>query len=657
MLIADLGNNHGEWRFSAPLQAKKGALSSMTGTHPLPLRVTPGPRETVPSFLSRMAATNGSSATDFSRDMGFSVKQAINLNNDALQRLAEISGLTELQSTEMVSWTGQRLGNVRTAFRGETFVSRAVRSPAMRGCPVCLRDDALDQPEPLRAMIMRGDWQVRGVDICIKHRHPLVVLWRNANLFQRYDIGTRLSEVLPEIVSGRFEQPDVEPSAYDFWLSKRFENGLDNTALAKYSVFPTMTLCKALGSELLRQSPDCNPKDQNFDHKANAVGFEVAKQGEPAIRSAFDKLAEMADGALDEPKKAFGQIFVKLNRYYIEDDEFAPFRKILRDCILDVWPYGRGETVLGVELLARRLHSIRSASFETGIGPSVLSDFLTEAGAFAPNDDRPNSRKTFDAALYAGLLAEIPKLVGPIEMRRIIGATRAELMSLEEDEVLPPFTKVSTIKSPWRIADGQAFIAELSNIANDIGPNEEGWETLQQTRKRSAIKLGTLFQAIRDGQLQLGKLEGAVEYNAFLVCRSEVDAQTAFQEERRDYRQSGLEGVMSVAEFGRSIGLRNKGQFSAFCADHQTPTIKVHHTHFKQYQLRVTNENIDAFHQRFLTITTMSSEFSLHRNSILALIRLNSIPAFAPDGQNYGPIYLREVVQPVLRKAAALKQT
>jgi hypothetical protein len=566
MLIADLGNNHGEWRFSAPLQAKKGALSSMTGTHPLPLRVTPGPRETVPSFLSRMAATNGSSATDFSRDMGFSVKQVINLNNDALQRLAEISGLTELQSTEMVSWTGQRLGNVRTAFRGETFVSRAVRSPAMRGCPVCLRDDALDQPEPLRAMIMRGDWQVRGVDICIKHRHPLVVLWRSANLFQRYDIGTRLSEVLPELVSGRFEQPDVEPSAYDFWLSKRFENGLDNTALAKYSVFPAMTLCKALGSELLRQSPDCNPKDQNFDQKANVVGFEVAREGEPAIRSAFDKLAKMADGALDEPKKAFGQIFVKLNRYYIEDDEFAPFRKILRDCILDVWPYGRGETVLGVELLARRLHSIRSASFETGIGPTVLSDFLTEAGAFAPNDDRPNSRKTFDAALYAGLL---------IEMRRIIGATRTELISLEEDEVLPPFTKISTIKSPWRIADGQAFIAELSNIAHDIDPDETGWETLQQARKRSAIKVGTLVKAIRDGQLKLGKLEGTFGYHAFLVYRSEVDAQIVFQKERRGYNQPSLEGVMSVAEFGRSIGLRNKGQFLAFCTDHQVILPKI----------------------------------------------------------------------------------
>jgi hypothetical protein len=462
----------------------------MTGTRLLPLRVPPGPRETIPSFLSRMAATNGSSATDFSRDMGFTAKGAINLNGDALQRLADISGLNELQLKEMVSWTGQRLGNVRTAFRGEAFVSRAVRNPAMRGCPVCLREDALKQPEPLRAMIMRGDWQVRGVDICIKHRHPLVVLWRSANLFQRYDIGARLSEVLPEILAGSFERPLEETSDYDFWLSKRFDEGLDNTALAKYSVFPAVTLCNSLGSELLRQSPDYEPNDQNFGQKANAVGFEVAKQGERAIRSAFDKLAQTAKGALDEPQKAFGQIFVKLNRYYIADDEFAPFRKILRDCILDVWPYGRGETVLGVELSARRLHSIRSASLETGIGPTVLSDFLTEAGAFAPNDDRPNSRKTFDAVLYAGLLAEIPKLIGPIEMRRVIGATRTELISLEEDEVLPPFTKISTIKSPWRIADGQAFIAELSNIAHDIAPDETGWETLQQARKRSAIKVG-----------------------------------------------------------------------------------------------------------------------------------------------------------------------
>jgi hypothetical protein len=63
------------------------------------------------------------------------------------------------------------------------------------------------------------------------------------------------------------------------------------------TVFPDDS-CEALGSELLRQSPDCNP-NQNFGRSLNAVGFEVAKQGEPAIRSTFDKLAEMADGALD----------------------------------------------------------------------------------------------------------------------------------------------------------------------------------------------------------------------------------------------------------------------------------------------------------------------------------------------------------------------
>lgn len=125
----------------------------------------------------------------------------------------------------------------------------------------------------------------------------MVVLWRSANLFHRYDIGTRLSEVLPEILAGSFERPLEETSDYDFWLSKRLEEGLDNTALAKYSVFPAVTLCNSLGSELLQKTCDHDPTDQHFERKANAAGFEVTQQGERAIRSAFDKLAQTASGA------------------------------------------------------------------------------------------------------------------------------------------------------------------------------------------------------------------------------------------------------------------------------------------------------------------------------------------------------------------------
>lgn len=46
----------------------------------------------------------------------------------------EILGVYPQQLGEMLSWTGVQAGNVRMQFRGEIFVSRALRNPVMRGC-------------------------------------------------------------------------------------------------------------------------------------------------------------------------------------------------------------------------------------------------------------------------------------------------------------------------------------------------------------------------------------------------------------------------------------------------------------------------------------------------------------------------------------------
>ncbi|WP_211301071.1 TniQ family protein, partial [Aliiruegeria haliotis] len=128
----------------------------------LPLRTTPKHRETVPSFLSRMAAMNGVSATDFALDMGFSIKKIVSLDEDALNDLATCGGLTGAQLEELVSWTGRSIGEVRMTFRDEVFVTRAVRNPIIRGCPVCLREDVEEaesnSANPLTQMTMRGDW-------------------------------------------------------------------------------------------------------------------------------------------------------------------------------------------------------------------------------------------------------------------------------------------------------------------------------------------------------------------------------------------------------------------------------------------------------------------------------------------------------------------
>jgi hypothetical protein len=84
------------------------------------------------------------------------------------------------------------------------------------------------------------------------------------------------------------------------------------------------------------------------------------------------------------------------------------------------------------------LHSICSAALATGVSPGLLARLLIEAGVLPPEANRSDIRRTFDAQAHAGLLAEIPALVGATAMTEAMGATLGELASLEVDGVLQP---------------------------------------------------------------------------------------------------------------------------------------------------------------------------------------------------------------------------
>ncbi len=367
----------------------------------------------------------------------------------------------------------------------------------MRGCPVCLREDAEGHKGPGPAgMVMRGDWQMREAVSCVRHRHPLVPLWKAEGPRDRYDFAARLGEIEEDVRKGTLDQPETPPTDYDLWLDGRIEDGRDETWFKEQPLFAATTFCRLLGQAIL--SDDVGGEESNTGG-AHAVGFEIAREGAPSIRNALDRIARAANGPLDEPNKAFGPLYAGI-RDYADEEGFAPYVSILRTCILDHWPVAPGEVVLGEVVTERRLHSLVTASRETGVGPSVIEQFLVEVGALPERDGRPPNRRLFDARANAALLAELPTLVGPIAMREAMGATRQELVALEEEEILVPRTRVPKVKNPWRASDGTALVTELQAHGVPVSEEDAGWESLLRARKRSGVRLADMIAAIREGR-------------------------------------------------------------------------------------------------------------------------------------------------------------
>jgi hypothetical protein len=203
-------------------------------------------------------------------------------------------------------------------FRNETFVSRALKNPKVRGCPICLREDAEARPEaPMEAMVMRGDWQLREASICVRHQHPLVLLWERNIPSERFNMGARLDDILEQLLDGSFETPQIIPSAYDLWLDKRLEDGSDETWLAQHSIYAATTCCRLLGAELLRLPDNAGFESSDTVRAAQSVGFDVAIGGETAINVALDKLAAYASSHTATYRTRHLEVYTKPLRGHI----------------------------------------------------------------------------------------------------------------------------------------------------------------------------------------------------------------------------------------------------------------------------------------------------------------------------------------------------
>lgn len=610
-------------------------------------RPVPKHRETLPSFVSRMAAMNGVGLRDFCVDMGFSIRKLINQDHEALEIIVELAELAEEQLAELISWTGQKSGEVRMKFRDEVFVSRALRNPVIRGCPICLKEEALADPErPLRALTMKGDWQLREVSVCVRHAHLLVPLWEKSIPTDRFDITARLPDFLGDLQSGNLDQPNVPPSAYDRWLDGRLEDGRDETWLADQTLYAATTFCRLLGIELERLANAPKLDEVASLRAAQIAGFKVAAEGPEAIAAALDKLAANATGSGDLPHKAFGAVYRELAWAHVNDAAFDTFKHIVWKRIIAIWPVAAGEKTLGFTLQERKLHSLATAAKEAGVGEFLLNQLLIEAGAYDSSDTRPPARKTFDAVEHAALLAEAQTLVGPLAMQRAMGATKKQFKSLIEDGLLVPRTKISTVKSPWRLQDGLDFVETLGRLAPTVVSDESKWEPIQQAKKRTRLSVGSIIQAIRDGRLSAARFEGLTGYRSICVLKTEID-QLAAQCIEVQAKRSELppDVVCSAAAFGRSVGMRENQAFQRLAQGGHTPaSVKVVSENGTE-RFYVTETDIEAFHQKFLTQNTMASEYAGFWRTLVEKLISRGVEPFTSDGESFGNLFLRVDVE------------
>lgn len=395
---------------------------------------------------------------------------------------------------------------------------------------------------------------------------------------------------------------------------------------------------------MMELQPSMLSSDAHLHAVALATGFSALQPGMESFRDTLETMVARANGPLAEPQKAFGPLYVRFSRDLSHEEGFAPFRAVLRECILSNWAYDRGEVLLGEPVVERRLHSVVTAARELGMTAALADAILTDAGAFPQDDRRTYNRKVFSVQTYEDLLAEIPTWVGPGEMMAAMGVTKRAFATLEEDGVLIPRTRAPKVIVRWRLSDGQALVSRLSAVSRLVPSEDVGWESLQHAHKRKGVAVGHLIALALSGKMALGQDNRIPGYNGFRVRVVDINALAA-ERDSKGTMSDALSNTISAAEFGRSVGLRDGGYLQALVEAGQVHAQKMQNPKTKIMQYRMTQAHVAEFHRKFLTTTTIGSEFGLHRNRILAVLRAADVQPFTLDGRLVGSIWLRDEVE------------
>lgn len=346
------------------------------------------PGECPVAFVSRLAHVNfAHSMREFCRDLGLSFRGIVNGCVNALTRVAE---LTETPVAALMRNAIRDDGGNLTV-RGEQLVRANLRCSRVHVCPQCLIADIAASPlRADRAIYGRLVWRIAAVRTCPVHKLALVEI-AQANVATMCDFSLLVRTMIDDL--GRLAA----------LAAKRPISGLERYIFARLDAAPShagwldalelhaaIKVCEVFGAvAMFGRKQNLKTLSSDDWYAAGSKGFDIAAAGEPGIR-AF--LAEM-HGTYKESRVPNEGAHARFGRLYdwvasvADDSAYATVRDLVRCCIVETMPLGPGDELFGEPVRMRRLHSVRTASLETGMHPKPLRRILVATGIIPAGQD------------------------------------------------------------------------------------------------------------------------------------------------------------------------------------------------------------------------------------------------------------------------------
>jgi hypothetical protein len=601
-----------------------------------PLYTDARDREPAFAIVSRLAATGGVSAVDFGQDIGVPFVQVLRGDPETLNEIAAIIGL---ESSTLGHWTPLPQGKAKREFHGHLFPVRPTLTSEVRGCPSCLQEDVQQSALPAhRAMTFRSHWLIHHVTLCLRHKRPLVTLWKEAAPSLRYDTAAQFADIVDRILADNAPFRRREPTPFEIWFDQRLAGQPHATTwLDDHPFHAAAVFCRLLGTALLKlQDLRLSELKPGSEWACYHLGFETARHGEEAILKVLRKLAQRAEPRLG-PKAVFPVLYDRLSREHVQDPDFAAYREVLARHLLDSWPLGPGDDLLGAPVTERRLHSVRTAASETGVDIRRLRKMLEAANMI--DASLPDNWAVFDAEKARPMMASLLTFVSAKEFYEMHCIGRSQFILLREDGVLQPTLQDATTKHVWDPREGSAFVERLLVGAQTIQQAQHGWETISKAATRLKLRPSDIIKAIWDGRLQ--RVARNVQFEGYASVH-------VYHDEVAQILAQDMPSAMSLEMFAKAVGIGNPVYLNRLVRHGHVSTTEMINPRTKARQRFIGTQDAAAFHGRFVTLRLLSKAKGETWQLVGRKLRDAGICTFSEDGIDFGPIYLKAEVEAVL---------
>ncbi len=584
------------------------------------------PTETPASYATRLASFHiGASLSPFLSDIDIRPTELLGCELDAVKRLAEVTGV---ESASLLRNSAVRIAKRRFNLRDNLLTSEFFSSPETVFCPACLRADDDGATEIASARLGRLEWTLRPVRSCPVHGLALVRRKKqgSAQLFRQ------LALVVPEC-GGELDRmidnaEQQSTSQLQIYAVGRLDGLAGPAWLDSQTLEQAVRVTEMLGARIQfgpsKKPANMTPAEWDI---AGHVGYQVTSGGEPAIR---DALAQMqvefrGKGARPGCRANFGLFHDWLSSKKNRKDA-GDITRILREHILDTTDVAADQTVLGVTLTERRLHSVQSLAREAGLDNRTLRNVLAARGLI-PVEEKVSAHHVFDAKAGREVAASITRLTSVIKLGDALGCARPLADQLLDERLLLPISNRPSFAAgrQWKGVDNREidrFLAALQADVRLVDAVPTGMVPIAKAAEKAKLLGVEIVHLILGGFLtNVARLRKGIGCSAILVDPAEVRSQS----------RAVLVGMSAFAAFGRLKIPKASGWALVERQDGPRLDPVIIEGRTNQHRIhRFTDESITTFMSEFITDVRIANASGVQKRIAVGHLKKLGIRPAAP---------------------------